>query len=114
MTTFVSLWFAKAMGRDASIVTMCAEAVDLASGPDTTPEVLDQLSRHPLAVVRRAVARNHRTRPSTLARMSRDVDSDVRYWVADNRHTHFFVRARMQGDISQLVSTRAGASLPPA
>lgn len=93
---------------------MYAEAVQLASGPDTASDVLDQLSLHPLAEVRRAVARNHRTQPSTLARMSRDVDSDVRYWVADNRHTHFFVRARMRGDISQRVSARAGASLPPA
>ncbi len=53
-------------------------ALELAKSNNTTPRILDMLTRHPSITVRHEVAKNKNTAVPTLTRLSSDKDMLVR------------------------------------
>ena len=65
---------------------------DLATNPNTSPEILERLANDEDYCVRCFVAFNRNTPPETLERMANDEDSCVRYWVTFNPNTPQYIR----------------------
>lgn len=93
----------EALSRTAS--PMILELI--AGNANCTPSLLKKLAMHPSAQVRAATAENHQTSLETLWQLVKDADADVRFGLAENHRMPETILKALSEDENPYVACRA-------